>query len=339
MKSRNFWMGVTAAAGMLVLILDSRTALDGMREGIDLCLRTLVPSLFPFFFLSILLTGSMLGHSARVLEPIGQLCGIPAGAVSVLAVGLLGGYPVGAQNIALAYESGTLSRADAERMLAFCNNAGPAFLFGIVGAAFDAAWIPWALWGIHMVSALLVGILSNCGNCRTSVSIRQNPLSLTAALQKSLSVMAQVAGWVVLFRMLLTYLEHWFLWMLPTGVQVLISGILELSNGCVRLRELENEGARFLAASGMLALGGVCVCFQTCSAAKGLRLKAYFPGKLLQTVLGMLLAIGAQQLLPADRRCAVAPGWLAVILLLALVLIQILRKQQNSSSIPAAVGV
>ena len=39
--------------GMLALILDGRTAIEGARQGIGLCLRTVIPSLFPFFVLSI----------------------------------------------------------------------------------------------------------------------------------------------------------------------------------------------------------------------------------------------------------------------------------------------
>ena len=49
MKSRNqLWTGLTGAAGMLVLILDAKTALAGAKEGIQLCLYTVIPSLFPF---------------------------------------------------------------------------------------------------------------------------------------------------------------------------------------------------------------------------------------------------------------------------------------------------
>ena len=53
-----------AALGMLVLILDSKTALAGAREGIDLCIRTVIPSLFPFFlfFVYIIIGGFNLLH-------------------------------------------------------------------------------------------------------------------------------------------------------------------------------------------------------------------------------------------------------------------------------------
>lgn len=338
MRSRDFWTGLGAAAGMLVLILDSQTALAGMRDGIELCLRTLIPSLFPFFFLSVLLTGNLLGSRIKIMRPIGQLCGIPEGAESLLAVGLLGGYPVGAQNVALAYESGSLSKTDAQRLLSFCSNAGPAFLFGIVGAAFDSPWIPWALWAVHMASALIVGMAGNC-NAGRSAAVHRTPVSLTGALQKALSVMAQVSGWVIIFRMLLTYLDRWFLWLLPNDAKILLSGILELSNGCIQLRELENEGLRFLTAAVLLALGGLCVCFQTSSVAKGLSLKYYFPGKLLQAVLSVLMAMCMQSILPLSQKYTVSPFFIALLLLCSLILVWFLRKQQNSSRIPAPVVV
>lgn len=339
MKSRSFWTGMASAAGMLVLILDSRTAMDGMRSGIDLCLRTLIPSLFPFFILSILMTGSLLGQTSRFLRPIGRLCGIPEGAESLFLTGLLGGYPVGAQNVALAYEAGALSKADAQRLIGFCSNAGPAFLFGIVGQAFDSLWLPWALWGIHIVSAAMVGIISRPRERSRVVLPQGKPITLTQALRKAITVMAQVSGWVVLFRMLLNYLNRWFLWLLPGEAQILITGILELSNGCVQLRGLEREGLRLIGASGLLALGGVCVALQTASVTKGLSLGFYFPGKLLQASLGVLMAWFLQLCLPVDQRCGLPAAFPAVICAVSLGLSLFLQKRQNNSSIPASIGV
>lgn len=321
MKSKRIWTGTAATLGMLVLILDSRTALEGMGVGIDLCLKTLIPSLFPFFFLSILLTGSFGGSKT-----------------ALLLTGFLGGYPVGAQTIALAWERGEIHKSDAEHLLSFCSNAGPAFLFGIVGQAFDRLWIPWALWGIHIITALAVGAVGGHRAIPSRISSRE-PVTPTAALRKSLGVMAQVCGWVVLFRMLLTYFDKWLLWMLPKTAGVIISGILELSNGCVQLRDIPSEGARFLAASAMLALGGLCVTLQTVSVTQGLSLRCYFPGKLLQAALSLLATYGVQLLLPAGERCRIAPAVLGGVLLVAAMLARHLRASQKNCSIPAVIGV
>ena len=76
MKNRNLYQGFAAGIGMLLLIFDSKTALEGARAGIDLCIRTVIPSLFPFFVLSMVLTGALMGTSLLWLRPIGALCGV-----------------------------------------------------------------------------------------------------------------------------------------------------------------------------------------------------------------------------------------------------------------------
>ena len=92
--------GIFASLGMLLLILDTKTAIQGAQEGIRLCIMTVIPSLFPFFVLSSLLTGALTGVRLRFLRPIGKLCRMPAGSESLLLIGMLGGYPTGAKSAA-----------------------------------------------------------------------------------------------------------------------------------------------------------------------------------------------------------------------------------------------
>jgi len=111
-----------------------------------MCLESVVPSLFPFLILSGIITTSFTGVEVKILRPVGRLCGIPSGGESLLLIGLIGGYPVGAQCIYRAYETGQISKVDAQRMLGFCNNAGPAFIFGITASLFDSLIYPWLIW-------------------------------------------------------------------------------------------------------------------------------------------------------------------------------------------------
>ena len=55
---------------MVILILDSKTSLAGVAEGIDLCLKVVIPSLFPFLILSTVLTESTSGMSLRFVGAI-----------------------------------------------------------------------------------------------------------------------------------------------------------------------------------------------------------------------------------------------------------------------------
>lgn len=283
--------GVAAAIGMGILILDSRTAIEGARTGIDLCIRTVIPSLFPFFLLSIMLTGSVIARRLGFLGPICRLCKIPQEAQSLLLTGFLGGYPVGAQCVSQAYMSGQLSDATAARMLSFCNNCGPAFLFGMAAALFDEVWICWVLWAIQIISALITAVIVPGRTARSKRITSGTSTTFVQALDKALRVMASVCGWVVIFRVVICFFERWILWYLPVEIQVAISGILELSNGCVGLHQIKNQGLRLILCAGILSFGGVCVALQTWSVVSPqLDKRYYFPGKILQSCISILLA-------------------------------------------------
>ena len=60
MKHRRKWIrGIAAACAMLVMILDTRTAVISARDGVLLCLNTVIPSLFPFIVLSTALLNNL----------------------------------------------------------------------------------------------------------------------------------------------------------------------------------------------------------------------------------------------------------------------------------------
>lgn len=119
------------------LLLFPDVSAAAAREGVTLCLQTVLPSLFPFFVLSSLLVQSdvprLLSRAmAGVMYP---LFGVSGAGASALILGLLGGYPVGARTVAELYGRGEIAREEAEQLLAFCNNSGPGFFLGVCGTA------------------------------------------------------------------------------------------------------------------------------------------------------------------------------------------------------------
>ena len=291
MKQRKLLPGILAAAGMLLLILDSKTALVSAAEGIELCIQTVIPSLFPFFLLSGILVSSFLGSRGSLLRPLGRLLGMPAGSESLLICGFLGGYPVGAKSVRDAWAGGTLSKSDAERLLPFCNNAGPSFLFGMAAPMFSDLYTGWILWAIQIASALTAGILLKEEPAIESPRLTAPGTSVLDSLNRALSVTAQICGWVIFFRVGTGFLSRWFLWKIPQWMQTAVIGLLELANGCLMLPNIRSEEIRFLLCSAMLSFGGVCVWMQTASAAKGLSLRYYRKGKLLQNLCCFLYSL------------------------------------------------
>jgi len=282
---------------MMVLILDGKTAMAGIQSGIEICLRSLIPSLFPFFVLSALVTGALAGRPLYLFRVPGKICRIPSGSESLLAIGIAGGYPVGAKNVSDALNRKLISPEDAQRMSVFCNNAGPSFLFGVLGPLFsDLRWV-WALWLIQIISAVITGWVLPVPRKQQTVSAPPSSITLADALNSAIKSMVQVSGWVIFCRMVLEFLDRWFLWLLPDSVQVLLTGLIELSNGCLCLERIGYEPLRFLIASVMLSLGGMSIWMQTKSVFPQLKLKYYLAGKMLQSLVGMLLCAAVLPLL------------------------------------------
>ena len=292
---------------MLVLILDSPAALYGAAEGVELCLRTLIPGLFPFFVLSGMLTASL-----------------PRGGLA--AAGILGGYPVGAKNAAQSYHSGQLSKVDAERMAVLWNCPGPSFLFGVAGRLFTPGRTV-LLWGIYLTSTAVLWLLLPRSHCTAA----PKNITLPEAMQSALRAMASVCGWVMLMRTVLAVLDRWVLWLLPEWGWAAAAGLLELTNGMVMLGAVE-ENLRFTLAAGLLGFGGICVAMQTMAVTGGLSMKRYFPGKVLQGCICTALSATVIQFpLPAII-------WAALGALAAASIVK-LRKIENSYGNLRPVGV
>lgn len=318
---KKFYGTIAAVMAMLILILDGKTALAGAHSGLELCFKSVIPSLFPFIVVSQLLNSGLTGLRIPALQLPGRLCGVPRRAEGLLLLGLFGGYPVGAQSINEACKNGAISKTDARRLLGFCNNAGPAFIFGMGGVLFSEANALWALWILHIFSALAVGFtLPGKRDSVTNIQ-HKSQLTLTQAVEKGIRTMAVICGWVILFRIVLAFCSRWFFWFLPESAKVFAAGLLELTNGMHSLQQLPGQGVRFLFAACFLSFGGVCVAMQTISVTKDVGLGMYFPGKLLQSVLSFIGAYYLQFLLFEKSDCVHIQGPIMLIISVILVIL------------------
>lgn len=287
MLKKQPWLAAPAAAfGILILILDSRTALAAASEGISLCVKTIIPALFPFIFLS----GVFSAHcpeTGRLSRLLGKLFCVPKGLEPILVPALLGGYPVGAQCVYESYKAGGVPLPLAERALAFCSNVGPAFIFGILPASFSHGATVWVIWGIQIFSILCAAFLFSVPQCAAAPHAAADSFGIEQAIW----AMLKICGWVILFRVVIGFSKRWFLWMFSSTVQVFIVGVLELSNGCCMLRLISNENTRFIICNILLSFGGFCVLYQTISVCPGLSIRFYLCGKLVQALASAVAAV------------------------------------------------
>ena len=95
---------ICAAFAMLILIIDCKTALQGAKEGISICIESVIPALLPMLIISVYLNSRLSDLNLGFLAPIAKPVGIPRGYEGILLISFLGGYPVGAQAISQSYK-------------------------------------------------------------------------------------------------------------------------------------------------------------------------------------------------------------------------------------------
>lgn len=309
MKRRYFFYAA-AAALFAAFIVWSAPARAGAAYGLKLWTELLIPSLLPFFVAAGLLTrlGFMDAVGRRLAPLSARLLGVSGPGCAVFLLGLSGGYPLGAAAAAEAVEAGTLDRREAERLLCFCDNTGPAFAVGALGAGvFHSAGWGLFLWAVHAVSAALLGMglrKISPGTAPAAPLPRQNRAmgpakALTASVSAGVSSLISIGGYVVFFSALLGVTQALgfpdnaaaALAKLTGGdsayLSALFTGALELSSGIGAMASLPLSPASLALGSFLLGWGGLCVHLQSVSVAEpaGLSLRGRFFGKLCHGVL------------------------------------------------------
>ena len=290
---------LAAGFGMLLLILDSRCAAQSARDALELCLKTVIPSLFPMFVLSGILVSFCRGASGKIMARMEGAIGLPSGGGVLFLLGILGGFPVGAQSIAQAVENRQLSRSNGEQMLGFCNNCSPAFLFGIAGSIFSPPTAALWIFLIQLETALLVAFITKFESESLSAA-PEIPSASGGAIPRAIRSMATVCAWVILAGVAVGFLERWVYPMLPGIFPRIISGLAEITCGIMGLASVGEESVRFILCTGFVCFGGFSVWMQIASIASGQALSPAicFRQKTIQGILGSILAFAVLHIGP-----------------------------------------
>lgn len=263
-------------AVFIALMLRSPAAAAGAGRGLTVCAVSLVPSLLPFFTLSNLLSALGLADilSKRAGGVMRRMFRISGAAAQAFFLGITGGYPLGAAAVAQLRRGGMISKDEAERLLAFSNNSGPAFILGAVGGILQSPAAGLLLYGTHVLAAVLTGLIM-----RRRAPAQPEPVSeaaaaplpffraLPQAAARAVSSTLAVCGYVVLFSAMLGMLAP--LGLLPPLARALCVGFIELGSGAAALSGMIPSPETLAAAAFMLGWGGLSVHCQTLAAVEG----------------------------------------------------------------------
>ncbi len=283
-------------------------------EGLKLWLFCVVPSLFPYFFITaILSTLKITGKATRLFSPLMKGVFRVNGAVSyAFFMSLISGYPVGAKLTAELKQKGVISEIEATRASALCSTSSPTFMLGSVGSLmFGSPAFGLGLFICHLLATLCVGIIFSFYKREqkptslemTFSNAKMDNLLYESAYTSVISCLT-VGGLITLFYLFTEILLS--LNILSPFISLLspVLGGKNNSNGfalglfeCTRgLKELSLGGINALTlpiATFICSFGGLSVIMQSTAFLKQAKIKTapFFVSKILSAVIGFIFAI------------------------------------------------
>ena len=297
MKLRYSIKSIFAAFLLIVLIISAQKIKTSCFDALILCGRLIIPSLFPFLVMSAFISKLGLpGIIGRIIAPFAcKVYGISPAGASALIMGFIGGYPSGAAYIAAMEKDGIISPDEGERLIAFCNNSGPAFIVGVIGTGiFHSVKTGLVLYGVHIVSALISGLIFRAKEYSKAVPPHRldetnTAEALVASVKQATQTIINICGFVIFFSILIALSNISAL--KSSFAKALISGILELGNGAAAISTLDAGPLSLSLAAGMLGWGGLSVHFQTLAVLSESKIKGslHLAGRLISAMISFIL--------------------------------------------------
>lgn len=240
-------MRVLLALLMGWLLFRSETAMAAAAESCRLFVQSVLPGLFPYITLSLMLVSRMQGRMPPWL---------------LVVLGWCGGSPAGARLLAMHPPAD--GRA-CRRAAAACATMSPMFLVGTVGA-----WLGSGLAGVCVLLAVLGGgvIAAGAAGLRRHAPLPQTgsappgPLSLGAAVTSAAGTMLMVCGTMTLLRVFAALAVEVTEGVLP-WLTLPLTSVMEVTCGVLQLTRLPLPlPLRTALAAGATGMGGMAVLLQ-----------------------------------------------------------------------------
>ncbi len=293
-----FAESVRTAASIAVILLSllisitlSDEIAEAVKAGLGLAANVIIPSVFPFIILSDLLYSMQARQASRLAERgFRYLFGIVGCGLFPFLLGALCGFPMGVRATAELYRDGRIDKDEAERLIGFTNNTGPAFLvcgvgLGMRGSIRDGIILYLAM----LISAVAVGILfARHGQTEKEfyyprVDVASARFSLVESVKGAGHASLNICSFIVFFSAV-----NGILYKLMGGgiLYLFILPFLEIGGATSALAETQSisNGLSLILSGFATGFSGLSVHMQAKSFLAGtdITMKKYYPMKLLQ---------------------------------------------------------
>ena len=311
----------------IALVVFSKSNLLATRNGLELWANNVVPSLFPFFVITELLSNTnIVYYIGKIFDKIMRpIFNVPGEAAFAFIMGFVSGYPTGGKIVADLRRQGLCTRDEGNRMLAFTNNSGPLFIISCVGISlFGDTKTGFLLLITHILAGITVGMIFGFISSHNFKFIRlffpssrrkreyesfpkaepvtfRNLGSLLAkSINDAISTTLLIGGFIVIFSVVISMLAIFGFNF--NFAEPIMTGLIELTNGVNMVSgiHIKNISQNVILCAFLLGFGGISVLFQVFSmiSKTDLSINKYIIGKILQGTIAATYTFIALQVIP-----------------------------------------
>ena len=277
---------------------------EGIRKGLELCAGTMIPSLFPFLVISsFAVSGGITQLSNSYTEKIfKKALGLSPSAGTVVFFSLWSGFPVGCSMAESLLSQNKISSDEAKRIMLSSVNAGPAFVICAVGAMMLSSLKTGVLIYASLTSAsLIIMFLSRFilpdikEKNKTVPEAPDLSEALVTSVYNASKSMFSICGWILIFSCFLNIISEKCN---NEAFSTFFNSMAEVSFGC---KSFAKSGSPVIL-SAVIGWGGLCVHCQVLPYVKksGLKLRYFFCGRILHSMLSSLICAGLIKIFPCD---------------------------------------
>ena len=270
---------------MILLLVNPQEYTQSFYQGLMIFCISVLPSMFPFFFFTKLLTSLGLGKylSSLFSKPCRLLFNAPDVGGYIWCMSLISGYPIGAKLVSDFYESGQINSKQAKKLVPFTSSSGPLFILGTVGVSiFNNYLLGLVVLISHILSTLVNGLIFRGKKIATDTPLLfhapQYDKALSDSVYNSVTSILIVGAYIALFNMLGDMLKGMGVieilskalstllspFSLENSAEALLFGFVEMTRGCLLLSQSGISPVMMAGFSSLIVtFGGLGICIQS----------------------------------------------------------------------------
>lgn len=278
-------------------------------EGIKMYFLTLFPSLFPYLFVTAMLSFVKGGDIiSKFISPFfSRVFKVNGACGYAYFISLISGYPVGAITVSRLKKNNQISEAEAVRASILCSTSSPSFIITVVGAiCFNSTMVGLFLFLAHFLSSITVGLIFS----RYKKDIPPTPLTFDEKITtdnfiydgiiSTVNSALFVGGLVTLFYVFTEILYTLGILSLPINLlscliadkelsKAIVFGLFETTKGIKLLSLIKPSSLTFCVCSFLCGFSGLSVILQSVCYLKTAKIKTapYLLSKIFSAVLNL----------------------------------------------------